>query len=1805
MGSLLDKITQSLGSEPTSSEKQSKQNTKSNQLLKTSNKILDEAAEDSLVEGGKNLFRKLAQAVEKGVPVTPWETERSREIFNRNLQADIRYGELANQANIKQNPISGNTQMFLTESLPYLLAGGMYKRGIDAALPRFSDTVLGRSLATARGSAPTTGMVDIAQNRMPTEGEFWQNQAFDLGLSPIGGVLTKNYKPQQGSSRTPEPEPTPDNLVMTPDEIKTQGLDPEDFPDSGSKIEPESKRIILDTKDNMNVTDLLDDDVVVPLNTILKQELPILKDVQVSMRKQEDLAEPYEVFKDGDKIEIIYKDKIDPEMKAEINQAVLQHETQHITRPGTSPEQIKAASEHYDIKQVDEYGKKFDEEIAPYLAEDGHTAKEIAEAKVDIVNESIYRNQKGEMLARENERIETGNAPLANKDVNPYVAHLSNVMKEINPTGEVLTGKRKEPTRMNQVVTPAKEVDAKTIDMVNKNNYDTAVLKSDVENILRDLQIPNKKSVMKEIESALAKSTNKIIKLPKTKLGRKVYSELMKIDKYRLQDQFIMPKKLADKINKGHSLNASDRRYLKKNEKYLSESERKSLETYTDIDALLSAKTPFDEVINLMNKYETDSIEFPAMTKEVIAEYKKNPKFFRQMRAEVVSSIKNDLRTGRVKEDAPSVSGKTVDADNKPDVKQNADLESAESGALSKAKREKAKRTKDTSSMNREEKAMHEKGQKDYIFKNKDKPSKREQLEKEKIEIEQAQAKEPYRNDAKDVEVDADGFVIFDKADKDSWIETKRGDSKKSFDKTREQMSGEVGKESTKFVKGAKNPAKKADKESTEIFTDPQAMHTEFNEGSGHTGYEGGNQTYLKTLINGSTAFETYIHESFHKILDRKDFEKLIEAFNKNYDAGNTPHYDEANMKKNYFDKNPLQQFEENIVFAASDLMMSKLPVEVLDRLEIDLTKHNARLKNLDNLTPEMKQIVDDLVEKAETAINSKNNYLNDFAYGNKERIMTTLDRYGEAIIESVIDSLIPMMKKIDQKGTDFKSYRKAREYADELIANIVSQANKLPAQKFIDKFTSIARATEERGKNFGNQTAGEIKTAFKDKKVREQLTNVVMRKDVQSIADEVHGSSTYDDFLKARKANEKEIRLFLSNGVKKQVKQLIASFTDPKAMNSPHWKHNAYEILMTSKPFKKMLNEYHRTHDPKLKQQLSDITHALDKHISMEAITLNDFNFMKGLDQEAFKKVVNMHKEAVIESKNAMATPSSTYIKGYKPSLFKNYIEFKDKSQLSPVKDYVYREKDADGRRERDGSKIKMLDGWKRYKNTDLYYREAIKPDAASGIMTQREHNAKGTVTDIKHEHANIEAYAQQHGYGLITIDGEKKLRRVVSQDVRREILDENMDFAENMGSLVENNVHDKVTGKHDAEMLDQLNKNRLIVDEFDATNDFVQMIPKELNLMPDRIKKALIDTYGIDNIYISKKYKEQLIGYSKDISVIKHLTKSDIQVTHKMLMTEAKILDGITETTQLIKQTLILKNPVVITGNYVFQSIVAVLEGVPVKDVAKYHKEAHADFKKYTELMEKKISLEINGKKDSVEWKKNQQKLEGNVAHRLFRENMDGGGIDRNLLLKSLRESNLSRKPMEKYVTEKLGGEDAKAYKAASFAFVTPESYVGNFFVKSLNYVDYMGRSTLMRHYMQQGKSFEDAARLANSKTVSFSKQLPSSTAWIERYGMDHFLTWTLRNSVGLGVSMKEHPARWLAFAVAYEALTEKEGKYDTSYIGDLRVSSFNPAESILTNMLDSGIYGHIAQDGAFAFEPEVVRKIREGKNPIVTTK
>lgn len=1794
MGSLLDKITQSLGSEPSSSEKQAKQDTQSNLLLNESNKVLEDAAGDSLKEGGLNLIRKLAQAAEKAVPVTPWETERSREIFNKNLQADIRYGELANQANVNLNPVSGNAQVFATEMIPYALGGGLYKRGIDSALPNFSNTILGRSLATARGSAPVTAGIDIAQNRMPTDGsgEFWMNQAFDLGLSPIGGVLTKGQRTKmdqpQGSSITPEP--TPDNMVFTPDELREQGLNPNDFPDSNSKIEPDTKRVELETKDNMNVTDLLDEDAVVPINTILRTELPALKDVTLTMSRDEHMSEPYDVFREGDSIKITYKDKITPEIKAEINQAVLQHETQHITRPGTSPEQIKAASEQYDIPQVELYGKKFDEEIAPYLVEDGHTAKEIADAKVDIVNEAIYRNQSGEMLARENERIETGNAPLANKDVNPYVAHLSNVMKEYAPTGEVITGKRKEPTRMNQVVTPAKEVDAKTIDMVNKNNYDTAVLKSDVENILRDLGISTKSNVMKEIESAMSRSTNKVIKLPATKLGRKVYSELMKIDKYRLQDQFIMPKKLADKLNKGQSLTASDRRYLSKNEKYLSEAERKSLETYTDIDALLSAKTPFDKVIDLMNKYETDSIEFPAMTKEVISEYKKNPKFFRQMRAEVVSSIRNDLRAGRVKEDAPSVSGKQVDADNKPDIEENANLESAEDNALSKAKREKAKRTKDTSSMTRKEKAMHEKGQKDYIFKNKDKPNKREQLEKEKIEIEQEQAKEPYKNDDKDIEVDNDGFVVFNKEDKDKWIETKRGDSKKSFDKTREQMSGEVGKESTKFIKGANNPAKKADKESTEIFTDPEKMHIEFNEGSGHTGYEGGNSTYLKTLIDGSTAFETYIHESFHKILDRKDFEKLIEAFNKNYDAGNTPHYDEKNMLKNYFDKNPLQQFEENIVFAASDLMMSKLPVEVLDRLGIDLTKHNARLKNLDNLTPEMRQIVDDLVEKAETAINSKDNYLNDFAYGEKERIMTTLDKYGESIIESVIDSLTPMVKKIDEKAMDFNSYRKAREYADELIANVVSQANKLPAQKFIDKFTSIARATEERGKNFGNQTAGEIKTAFKDKKTREKLTEVVMRKDIQSIADEVHGSSTYDEFLQARKENEKEIRLFLSNGINRQVKQLIASFTDPKAMNSPHWKHNAYEILMTSTPFKKMLNEYHRTHDPKLKQKLSEITHALDKHISMQAVTLNDFNFMKSLDQDAFKKVVNMHKEAVNSSKEAMATPSSTYIKGYKPSLFRNYIEFKSnprptlivKGQLEPE-----------------------MDGWKQYKNTDLYYREAIKPDAASGIMTQREHNAKGTVTDIKHDHQNIEAYAEQHGYGIITVDGERKLRKVIGQDIRREILDENMDFAENMGSLIENNIHDKVTGKHDAEMLDQLNKNKLIVDEFTATDDYTIMTPKELNLMPDRIKKALVNTYGIDGIYISKKYKEQLIGYSKDISIIKHLTKSDIKVTHKMLMNEAKILDGITETAQLIKQTLILKNPVVITGNYVFQSIVAALEGVPVKDIAKYHKEAHADFKKYTELMEKKISLEINGKKDSPEWKKNQQQLDSNVAHRLFRENHDGGGIDRNLLLKSLRESNLSRKPLERYVTKKLGGEDSKAYKAASFVFITPESYVGSFFIKSLNYVDYMGRSTLMRHYLQQGKSFEDAARLANSKTVSFSKQLPSSTAWIERYGMDHFLTWTLRNSVGLGVSMKEHPARWLAFAIAYEALTEEIGRYDTSYIGDVRVSSFNPAESIMSGMLDTGIYGHIAHDGAFAFEPEVVRKIREGENPIISTR
>jgi len=378
-------------------------------------------------------------------------------------------------------------------------------------------------------------------------------------------------------------------------------------------------------------------------------------------------------------------------------------------------------------------------------------------------------------------------------------------------------------------------------------------------------------------------------------------------------------------------------------------------------------------------------------------------------------------------------------------------------------------------------------------------------------------------------------------------------------------------------------------------------------------------------------------------------------------------------------------------------------------------------------------------------------------------------------------------------------------------------------------------------------------------------------------------------------------------------------------------------------------------------------------------------------------------------------------------------------------------------------------------------------------------------------------------------------------------------------------------------------------------------------LNELPKPVKTALIKHFGNkDHIYISKTYKQQIMGGKIRASVLENANKFGAKFSHDAILKEMKMWNMTGETTNWVKQKIILNNPVVITGNLMFGNMIAIAEGTRFKDLIKFQREGVKDFHEYHDLRTKQIDMYLDGKSHTDAYKKLTTRLENNLAFKLFAEGDGGvGGIDRNLILEAIRERDLSKKHIEKVFTDILGGPDKFAYKAASEVFMTPNSKVGAFLIRALNYVDYLNRSTLVRTYMKQGLSFADAARKANSKTVSFSKMLPAWLRTIEQRGFDYFITWTLRNAMGVSRSMLDHPARWAAVLGTYYMLSEEdESKRGARYIGDVRVSSFNPAESF-GGYADGGIYKGMWNEGAMVGVPAVVDKVSEGRNPVVTTR
>lgn len=1002
---------------------------------------------------------------------------------------------------------------------------------------------------------------------------------------------------------------------------------------------------------------------------------------------------------------------------------------------------------------------------------------------------------------------------------------------------------------------------------------------------------------------------------------------------------------------------------------------------------------------------------------------------------------------------------------------------------------------------------------------------------------------------------------------------------KKDVDADAKPIHGEKGAESLEYEHSIKNPAKIADKESTELFTKPNAKSSE----KVARGYFDSGSVFMDTQMSNGKGFSVYTHESMHNVLSKDPYLTQLEnAFREDYKNGNIPEIS-TGASINYLEKDPFTRYEESIIMVAADQFTNSLPKNVKERLGYEGSLTNTDTK-YSQLTPNMKKIVDMLYKKADTALMSKGNELNQYAFGTDPSTMRKLDQIGYEALSKGIDYIIPKLKTLEKNSAealnakDYKLYSKTKEFVDELSANVMSQTSKLPAQEFIDKYTAIARSAEERGRDISNVVAKSVQEIFPDKKLREKLTSPVIRKDLQSVKKEFNEAKTYNEFMAQKRNHKKTVEPYLDEPTKKAFKQTVKGLHSMEAMNNPHWKANAQQVLMMNDKFRMDIQD----------KNMNRYIQAMDKYLSMEALTKRDFDLLKKQDQSKLNELIDISHTTSSSAKRVMEGELNNNIKGYKPSMFKKNIEFTDEPTYK--------------------NEGKTLDGWKSL-GEGLYYREALPIEHIEGMMPSKNQMAKGKVDfNKKQGDENIVQYAEEHGYGLVNIRGQRKLRRIMSDSTRKNILEDNNDIAENLAAITEQTVHNKTTKDAHKDMAVGLNKNNLITGNREGNKQFTKMTPEELRMLPRELRTDLARMHkGVDNLYINKKYKEQMIGANIELSAIKQLSKKGIAITHKMLMNEAKALDMLGETTSIIKQKIILNNPVVITGNLMYGNVMAKMEGASFKDLKKFQVEAVKDFKEYNTLKSKQIELYVKGKQNTPEYQKITTQLSNNLAYKLFAEGDNtASGIDRNLLIKAVRESNLGKKHIEKAFTDLLGGADTMKYKLASELFMTPNSKVGSFFIQGLNYVDYMNRSTLMRTYMKQGMSAEQAARKSNSKTVSFSKRLPSSLSILENKGAEYFLGWALRNGVGVGKSVLEHPASWATFIAAYMMLSEEDpSKHDARYIGDVRVSSFNPLESLTDGWLDGGIYASLANDGAYAFEPQLNAKLREGKNPALTTR
>ena len=454
--------------------------------------------------------------------------------------------------------------------------------------------------------------------------------------------------------------------------------------------------------------------------------------------------------------------------------------------------------------------------------------------------------------------------------------------------------------------------------------------------------------------------------------------------------------------------------------------------------------------------------------------------------------------------------------------------------------------------------------------------------------------------------------------------------------------------------------------------------------------------------------------------------------------------------------------------------------------------------------------------------------------------------------------------------------------------------------------------------------------------------------------------------------------------------------------------------------------------------------------------------------------------------------------------------------------------------------------------------------------------------VKKLKKFNSDYDPGTEAHNQLVPVLDTKGKVinyQYMMSHNNKDSILKRNNDFHSILGSIA-GNQYDKLNSKEHNETLVVALKEFYLENKNGDTSGFVNFAPDSKDpelaesyvLLPESTKRFIRETWGRDGMAIRNDLLNMLVGY-KNLSITDPFSKDSnarnvaedvlVHVASIMLGRKAAVRlrraeDIWKEAVKLFKDIVVIRNISTLIGNVTSNTISLVWQGVPVKDIAKGHKEAIDGLIRYQEAQTKLVKL--RNRVGTTGSQTGEDRLTQEIRETVFelKRNPVDHLVDAGLFQTIQEDVDVQgsegpfKSDLDKFVSKGVDKLPEPVRRAGEFLAVNPNTPLYKILSKSTQMSDFVARYVLYDHLTKRNSdpiTDEEAISKVREAFVNYDVNSNKFLQYGNDTGLVVFTKYYLRTQKVLLNLMKEKPARALGIILTEHYLKDLPTIMDSS--------------------------------------------------------